>query len=212
MTEVNIVPKFKYGDRVVAVNKNNWVPVGTVGTVVEDSVVPFVEWDNGNVYCLRESEMKLYSPAIKKGDRIRLTTDKYEEEWELPKGTEGTVFAIRETGSVDVDFDNWNSGHDGETGDHHVSSHLYVRPDELEKTEKQKGNIVLFRQGNKVIAKLTYGKSIIHTAEATCNPEDTFDFLLGSQIALQRLIEMIRGEDMVIAIPSDTSFDEVFVY
>lgn len=60
------MPKFKYGDRVVAVNENNWVPVGTVGTVVEDSVVPFVEWDNGNVYCLRESEMKLYSPTIKK--------------------------------------------------------------------------------------------------------------------------------------------------
>ena len=137
MTEVNIVPKFKYGDRVVAVNKNNWVPVGTVGTVVEDSVVPFVEWDNGNVYCLRESEMKLYSPAIKKGDRIRLTTDKYEEEWELPKGTEGTVFAIRSNCSIDVDFDNWEGGHDGETGNHHISSHLYVRPEELEKTEKQ---------------------------------------------------------------------------
>ena len=82
----------------------------------------------------------------------------------------------------------------------------------MEKTEKQKGNIVLFRQGNKVIAKLIRDKTILYTAEANCNPNDDFNFLLGSQIALQRLIEMIRGEDMVIAIPSDTSFDEVFVY
>ena len=208
-----MVPKFKYGDRVVAVNENNWVPVGTVGTVVEDSVVPFVEWDNGNVYCLRESEMKLYSLAIKKGDRVRLITDNYDEEWHLPKGTEGIVFAIRDRlETVDVEFDNWEGGHDGETGDPQIYSHLYVRPDELEKTEKQKGNIVLFRQGNKVIAKLTYGKIIIHQAEATCNPEDTFDFLLGSQIALQRLIEMIRGKDTVITVPGDLSFDEVFVY
>ena len=207
------MPKFKIGDKVVVVNENNWVPVGTVGTVREDSEVPFVNWDNGDHWCLRECDMKLYSPDIKKGDRVRLITDNYKEEWELPKGTEGTVFAIRDrTGSIDVDFDNWNGGHDGETGDPFIYSHLYVRPDELEKTEKQKGNIVLFRQGNKVIAKLTYGKSIIHTAEATCNPEDTFDFLLGSQIALQRLIEMIQGEDMVIAIPSDTSFTDVFVY
>ena len=207
------MPKFKIGDKVVVVNENNWVPVGTVGIVAEVSHIPFVDWENGKRFCLRESDMKLFSiHPIKKGDRVRLITDKYKEEWELPKGTEGTVFAIRETGSVDVSFDNWEHGHDGETGDPFVYSHLYVRPDDLEKTEKQKGNIVLFRQGNKVIAKLTYGKSIIHTAEATCNPEDTFDFLLGSQIALQRLIEMIRGEDMVIAIPSDTSFTDVFVY
>lgn len=207
------MPKFKIGDRVVAVNENIWVPVGTVGTVDEDSEVPFVKWDNGSRWCLRESEMKLYSLAIKKGDRVRLITDDYEEEWHLPKGTEGTVFAIKDRlETVDVEFDNWNGGHDGETGDPFVYSHLYVRPEELEKTEKQKGNIVLFRQGNKVIAKLTYGKSIIHQAEATCNPEDTFDFLLGSQIALQRLIKKIRGEDTVITIPGDLSFDEVFVY
>ena len=157
--------------------------------------------------------MKLYSLAIKKGDRVRLITDNYEEEWHLPKGTEGTVFAIKDyLETVDVEFDNWKSGHDGETGDPQIYSHLYVRPEDLEKTEKQKGNIVLFRQGNKVIAKLTYGKSVLRQAEATCNPEDTFDFLLGSQIALQRLIQMFRGEDTVIAIPSDISFNDVFVY
>ena len=208
------MPKFQIGDKVVVVNENNWVPVGTVGIVAEDDTsIPFVDWENGHRFCLKESDMKLFSiHPIKKGDRVRLITDKYKEEWHLPKGTEGTVFTIRETGSVDVSFDNWEGGHDGETGDPFIFSHLYVRPEDLEKTEKQKGNIVLFRQGNKVIAKLTYGKNIIHTAEATCNPEDTFDFLLGSQIALQRLIKMIRGEDTVITVPGDLSFDEVFVY
>ena len=208
------MPKFKIGDKVIAIHENNWVPVGTVGIVAEVSEIPFVDWENGKRFCLRESDMKLLSiHTIKIGDRVRLITDNYEEEWHLPKGTEGTVFAFMDRlETVDVKFDNWESGHNGETGDPFVYSHLYVRPDELEKMEKQKGNIVLFRQGNKVIAKLTYGKNIIHTAEATCNPEDTFDFLLGSQIALQRLIKMIRGEDTVITIPGDLSFDEAFIY
>ena len=150
------MPKFKLGDKVIVVNKNNWVPVGTIGIVAEDdSSVPFVNWENGDRYCLRDCDMKLYSSPVKTGDRVRLITDKYKEEWELPKGTEGTVFAIRETGSIDVSFDNWNGGHDGETGDPFIYSHLYVRPDDLEKTEKQKGNIVLFRQGNKVRTPLT---------------------------------------------------------
>lgn len=208
---------------------------------------------------------------FQKGDRVVLNTNYYEEEWGLPIGSEGVVSDNRDFGGIDVSFDDYKGGHNGDNGNIDDCSHLYVLPDHLEKTqkhkfktgdrvvctvenkwvpvgtvgivmedssvpfvkwedgeiwclrdtsmelastkkEKQKGNIVLFRQGNKVIAKLTYGKSVLRQAEATCNPEDTFDFLLGSQIALQRLVEQVQEEDTVIAVPKDYTLEDLFVY
>ena len=209
------MPKFKIGDKVVCIKKNNWVPVGTVGIVLEDdSDVPFVDWENGDRWCLMERSMELVDKdkPFKVGDRVCIATDGIDEYWKLPRGTVGTIVGLRDCGYT-VRFDNWHHGHDGDLGyqDH---SCLFVSESNLMlfKEGMVKLNIVLFRQGNKVIAKLIRDKTILYTAEANCNPEDDFNFLLGSQIALQRLAEQVQEEDTVIAVPKEYSLGELFVY
>ena len=206
--------KFKIGDKVVCIEKNAWVPVGTVGIVREDSDTPFVDWENGDLWCLRESCMELFDKVkpFTVGDRVCVATDELEKHWELPRGTVGTVVATRNCGYT-VRFDNWHHGHDGDLG-YQDRSCLFVSESNLMlfKEGMVKLNIVLFRQGNKVIAKLIRDKTILYTAEANCNPNDDFNFLLGSQIALQRLAEQVQEEDTVIAVPKDYTLEDLFVY
>lgn len=54
----------------------------------------------------------------------------------------------------------------------------------LERDKNQ--NIIIYRNGNKVIAK---NKLTGNTAEAKCHPEDEFDFMTGAKLAFDRLIE-----------------------
>lgn len=300
---------FYKGDKVICVRKNEWVPAGTVGTVLENSDVPFVRWENGETWALRSVDMKNYDDTdkikeIEVGDRVRLITDEYKEEWELPKGAKGTIMAIRKYGSYTVRWDNWHHGHDGDISDIKDSSCLFItkdavelipkdEPEQKDKTkvigvgdrvmlitdrysdtywklpnssigtvvsindtdetytvrwdnwhhghngciyyiddnsclfveqnevdliakgkEEPKYNIVLFRQGNKVIAKLTEGKKVINIAEAKCSPEDTFNFFIGSQIALQRLMaEQVEDyEDIRYPVPETTGVREFLLY
>lgn len=209
--------KFKVGDKVVCIEKNAWVPVGTVGIVAEDDNVPYVNWENGTHYCLIQDSMELVDEGrpFKVGDRVCVATDEIEKSWKLPRGTVGTIVAV---GSIThngytVRFDNWHHGHDGDLG-YQDRSCLFVSESDLMlfKEGMVKLNIVLFRQGNKVIAKLIRDKTILYTAEANCNPNDDFNFLLGSQIALQRLAEQVQEEDTVIAVPKDYTLEDLFVY
>ena len=306
---------FHKGDKVICVMKNEWVPAGTVGTVLENSDVPFVRWENGETWALRSVDMKNYDDTdktkeIEVGDRVRLidtNNNYYWESWKLPKGAKGTIMAIRKYGSYTVRWDNWHHGHDGDISDikdssclfisedavellpkgkpeqkdktkeievgdrvkliddtysvgwklpngaigtvmsindtdksytvrwdnwHHghngciyyIDDHscLFVKQDEVkliakgkpEQKEEPKYNIVLFRQGNKVIAKMTEGKKVINTTEAKCSPEDTFNFFIGSQIALQRLMaEQVEDyEDIRYPVPETTGMREFLLY
>lgn len=133
------MPKFKFGDRVRCVKQNKWVPVGTCGTVKEDSTVPVVEWDNGYRYCLFEEQM------------------------------------------------------------------------DPESDTKCKVNIVIYRQGNKVIAKLNVFKNTYAIGEALCNPDDQFSWVIGSQIALQRLMKAAFGDAKAV-LPKDTQMSDLFMY
>ena len=214
---------FYKGDKVICTEKNEWVPVGTVGTVLETSTVPFVAWENGETWTLTSKDMKKCDDTdkatreIEVGDRVKLITNKYWDTWKLPKDAKGTVVAIRPYGTYTIRFDNWHKGHDGDLSftDH---SCLFVIKEVVELLPKDepepKYNIVLFRQGNKVIAKLTEGKKVINTAEAKCSPEDTFNFFIGSQIALQRLMaEQVEDyEDIRYPVPETTGVREFLLY
>ena len=218
---------FYKGDKVICVRKNEWVPVGTVGTVLENSDFPFVRWENGETWALVSQALKNYDDTdktkeIEVGDRVRLITDKYRDPWELPWGTRGTVMTIRPYGTYTIRFNNWHKGHDGDISDIKDSSCLFIIKEAVElvakgkseQKEESKYNIVLFRQGNKVIAKLTEGKKVINTAEAKCSPEDTFNFFIGSQIALQRLMaEQVEDyEDIRYPVPETTGVREFLLY
>ena len=208
--------KFKIGDKVVCTKLNGYVHVGTVGIVAEDDSVPYVDWEDGKRLCLLEGSMELLeeykAKPFKIGDRVFIATDDLERAWKLPRGTVGTIVGYRSYGYT-VHFDNWHHGHDGDMG-YEDRSCLYVDENKLAlfKEGMVKLNIVLFRQGNKVIAKMIRDKTILYTAEANCNPNDDFNFLLGSQIALQRLAEQVQEEDTVIAVPKDYTLEDLFVY
>ena len=218
---------FYKGDKVICVRKNEWVPAGTVGTVLENSDVPFVRWENGETWALRSADMKNYDDTdktkeIEVGDRVELITDKYQDPWELPWGTRGTVMAIRPYGTYTIRFDNWHKGHDGDISDIKDSSCLFIIKEAVElvakgepkQKEEPKYNIVLYRQGNKVIAKLTEGKKVINIAEAKCSPDDKFNFFIGSQIALQRLMagQVKDHEDIVYPVPAFTEMEDFLLY
>lgn len=67
-----------------------------------------------------------------------------------------------------------------------------------EKGKKHK--FIICVDGNKVIAKLIDGKCTVATGIAKCSPSDTFNFLVGAQLAMQRCIAKQNTEPLVIDI------------
>lgn len=59
-------------------------------------------------------------------------------------------------------------------------------PNYFELVERCDDKIIIYRNGNKVVAKNTYTKQ---EAVARCSPEDEFDFYLGATLALSRLVD-----------------------
>ena len=49
--------------------------------------------------------------------------------------------------------------------------------------------IVITTDGNKTLARLYENDKVVRTAEAKCNPEDTFDFETGAKLAFERLMK-----------------------
>lgn len=60
--------------------------------------------------------------------------------------------------------------------------------------------LIIYKEDNKVIAKLLDGKRTVATGIAKCSPSDTFNFLIGAQLAMQRCIAKQNTEPLVIDI------------
>lgn len=69
---------------------------------------------------------------------------------------------------------------------YHIREDGYNWTDEMFE-ESPEQTIVIYRKGRSVIA---YDKTTKKKAEAKCNPEDTFDFDIGAQLALDRLLKV----------------------
>ena len=229
---------FRKGDRVQFTGNYSNVKKGMVGTIVSDTDTPHsicVDWegftgghnayfndDRRSCWFVNGDDLELLE-EIEVGDRVKLITDQYwNYGWKLRSGARGTVIAIRSSGKYTVRWDNWYQGHNGDIGYIKDNSCLFVDKESLEivakgqpeQKKEPKYNIVLFRQGNKVIAKLTEGKKVIKTAEAKCSPEDKFNFFVGSQIALQRLMAAQVDDygDIIYPVPETTGVREFLLY
>ena len=219
---------FKIGDRVKFVgNPAEYdylkgridLKKGDVATVKENSSCPFVLFDKcpeDTIAILQENLELAEENKFKIGDRVRLRVGCYAEGWHLKEGTTGAIVGIRHGGnSYTVRFDNWHNGHDGDVGirDH---SCLFVSNTDLEPVKEPfKFNIVIYRKDNKVIAQLHRGKNVYASAEAKCSPEDTFDFFIGSQIALQRLMAVCKDEMLShvnLVMPTDYPVGKIITY
>lgn len=65
----------------------------------------------------------------------------------------------------------------------------------VESKDKDKETIVIYRDGNEVIA---FNKKTKEKAVAKCNPDDTFDFKIGAGLAFDRLMHKFKVGDWVI--------------
>lgn len=60
-----------------------------------------------------------------------------------------------------------------------------------------KDKLIVYIQGTSVVAKYIREDKTSVEATAKCNPEDTFDFLIGAQIALKRLVNKLGKKEVI---------------
>lgn len=221
--------KFKKGDKVVSLVTENCIKRGMVGIVLENnSACPYVEWqdltmghdrpyNDGRKSCwaLMEKEMELLKEEkFKVGDIVRIVAKTGHAYANFPLGIKAKVIAEKESDSVwDYVVQLIGKGATGWTHDHIYPNCQNVKAADLELVkEKFKFNIVIYRKDNKVIAQLHNRKCVCASAEAKCSPNDTFNYAVGSQIALQRLCRKMGDGTSAIVIPEDLRLNELFMY
>lgn len=64
----------------------------------------------------------------------------------------------------------------------------YYNERQLELVPAIANKIVITVEGNTTLARLYSGKKVIKSAEAKCSPCDTFDFMTGAKLAIERLL------------------------
>lgn len=151
---------------------------------------------------------------VKLGDRVKMIK-KCDN---AHVGEEGVVIGILKPDyehDILVMFDSANiAKHDGSNI---VSCDFKERikpyPDDLKRTNrcqfvhfddvkviKKLYKLIITMDGSKVTAKLLDGKRTVATGIAKCSPSDTFNFLVGAQLAMQRCIAKQNIEPLVIDI------------
>lgn len=147
---------------------------------------------------------------IKLGARVELVKKLYE----IPKGARGTIIGIEKTDSQSliIMFDQrYEDAHNAATSlrlyktitpcpteQERSNRCLYIGADYVEALSTPK--LIICKEGSKVIAKLLDGKRTVATGIAKCSPSDTFNFLVGAQLAMQRCIAKQNTEPLVIDI------------
>ena len=101
----------------------------------------------------------------------------------------GTVVGVKDgllSVRLGVEFDEpFPDGHDGNgRGKRGHCRFGYVCDFELIQNQK----IVITADGRETLARLYEGNKVIKSATAKCNPEDTFDFKVGADLAFRRLM------------------------
>lgn len=76
----------------------------------------------------------------------------------------------------------------------HTRSFFVASPHEVRPLTNQDSKLVFYTKNLTVHCKLFSAEGLVSHAQATCSPDDTFDFLTGVQIALQRMLKMQNKE------------------
>lgn len=123
---------------------------------------------------------------FKVGDRVRVR----EEEFTFNENILGKYGTIKRVMPYfySVEFDEFVEGHEC-SGFARDGYGWNLKKSALDLVKHQNETIVIYRNGNKVIA---LDKTTGEKAEAKCNPADEFDFHVGAKLAFSRL----TGEDV----------------
>lgn len=139
--------------------------------------------------------------TIKKEEELRMTntfkvgTRVYVDGYTTPNGKNERVH-VEGSGTVNhvgygctVTMDKPFVDEVGRTRLYFVASPHEVRP-----LKNQDSKLVFYTKNRTVHCKLFSAESLVSHAQATCSPDDTFDFLTGVQIALQRMLKAQQKE------------------
>lgn len=85
----------------------------------------------------------------------------------------------------------------GDTGTYFAAFERELSP--LKATNPKDTKLVFYTKDNTVHCKLFSVKDLMSHTQATCSPDDTFDFLTGVQIALQR---MLKEQNKELVLPA----------
>lgn len=141
-------------------------------------------------------------PKFKVGDRVRCIAE--HDGNAAIVGQKGTVRYIGNTfGIISVEFDNDVHGHALQAPYRCKCGHGWnINACKLELIPKPKvehnTKIIIYRQGNKTIAKYVVDKNVVAEDCATCSPEDTFSVFTGAQIALARLAQQYDAKPVLL--------------
>lgn len=140
-------------------------------------------------------------PEFKIGDRVKCIAAHDGNSHIV--GQEGTVRSVAATlNTVAVEFDNYVHGHALRPSSSHCEpGHgWHITADKLELIPKPKHalKIIIYRQGNKVFLKYVVDKRVAAETCATCNPEDTFSFITGAQLAFARFIQHYDAKPILL--------------
>lgn len=187
---VKATPKFKVGDRVIVeeCNIENMVHLrgkDVVGTIVRDDGhhehpywVVMDEHPTG-LYC----SVKCLAPKFKVGDKV---IGNHPNRYGITKkGWKGVVKEVRSDGNIDV-MGQGNVNHN------QMFHNLELQYFDLVKTEeKTEEKIVITHDGKTTTATKYCEDGSKVTATARCAPEDDFDFRVGAEIAMARLVDKL---------------------
>lgn len=131
--------------------------------------------------------------TFKVGDRVRCVESFCNAD---TVGELGTIVAKGNTPEMKgVAFDKFIHGHslDGKCT---AGYGWWIPEDMLEKAHND-SKIIIMADGYTVTAKLVCDKTRVAVATAKCSPEDDFNFLVGAQVALQRLAEQQNAKIVI---------------
>lgn len=154
---------------------------------------------------------------VKLGDRVRMIKD-FDAAHVDEVGTVIATFKPRvDRANILILFDKESNKHNGGALDYNKDvKRIEPYPSPTERSGRcqfvpskcvevlynasEKDKFIICVDDNKVIAKLLDGKRTVATGIAKCSPSDTFNFLVGAQLAMQRCIAKQGTEPLVIDI------------
>lgn len=140
-------------------------------------------------------------PEFKIGDRVKCIAAHDGNSHIV--GQEGTVRSVAAPlNTVAVEFDNYVHGHALRASSSHCEPghgwHITADKLELIPRPNPTTKVIIYRQGNKTIAKYMINKAVAAEACATCSPEDAFSIFTGAQIALARLAQRYATKPVLL--------------
>lgn len=126
---------------------------------------------------------------FKVGDRVKIVSEYFGDNI----GREGVIEEINtDAGMVHIDV--------GDVDPQIMEATL--RDDKIVKIRSNtpqhpKDKLIVYIQGTSVVAKYIREDKTSVEATAKCNPEDIFDFLIGAQVALKRLVNNLGKKEVI---------------